>query len=180
VNCALCAAIGTIIHTCGWLPLSLNFGLRQDFMWQFIVDDVTRQTSDIFLDRTTLLPTPSLALSPSWRPHHTTHWPHHRTGTTRSEHSWGQPPPYGWRKYQSPAPRSPSTVKPLLGDLDHTSQLPYSSTCSSPSMTCRTRASKQRQSWLHNASYGRACRRIAAPGHVLVSPASTPKSPVTR
>jgi hypothetical protein len=30
-------------------------------------------------------------------PHHTTHWPHRRTATTSSEHSWGQPPPCGWR-----------------------------------------------------------------------------------
>jgi hypothetical protein len=41
-----------------------------------------------------------------------------------------------------------------------------------PCMICRTRAPKQRQGWSHNASYGRACGRIAAPGHVLVSPAS--------
>jgi hypothetical protein len=73
-----------------------------------------------------------------------------------------------------------STVTLLPGDLDHTFQLPYGSKCSSPSMICRTRAPKQRQGWSHNASYGQACRRIAAPGHVLVSPASAPKCPDTR
>jgi hypothetical protein len=177
MNCDLCAANGTIIHTYRWLPLSLNFGLRRDFTWRFVVADITRQISDTFLDRTS--PTPSLALSLSLRPHHTTHWPHRRTAMTSSEHSWGQPPPYGWRNYQSPAPRSPSTATPLPGDLDCTFQLPYSSKCSSPSMICRTRPPKQWQSWSHSTSYGQACR-IAAPGHVLVSPDSTPKSPVTR
>jgi hypothetical protein len=39
-------------------------------------------------------------------PHHTTHWPHQKTATTSSEHSWDQPPLYGWINYQSPAPRS--------------------------------------------------------------------------
>jgi cleavage and polyadenylation specificity factor subunit 1 len=38
---------------------------------------------------------------------------------------------------------------------------------------------QQRQSWSNNASYDRVCGRIAAPGHVLVSPASAQKSPVT-
>jgi hypothetical protein len=132
------------------------------------VADVTRQTSDTFLDRTTLSPTPYLASGPSLRLHHTTHWPHHRTATTSSVHSWGQPPPYGWINYQSAAPRSPSTATPLPGELDRTFQPPYGSKCSSPSMICRTRSPKQRQSWLHNASYGRACGKIAAPGHVLV------------
>jgi hypothetical protein len=129
---------------------------------------------------TPLSPTPSLASSPSLRPHHTTHWPHSRSATTSSEHSWGQPPPYNWRNYQSPAPRSSSTATRLPGDLDRTFQLPYGSKFSSPSMICRTRAGKQRQSWSHSASYGRACGRIAAPGHVIVSPASAPKSPVTQ
>jgi hypothetical protein len=136
----------------------------------------SRQTSDTFQDRTTLSPTPYLVLSPSLRPHHTKHWPHHRTATTSSEHSWGQTPPCGWRNYQSPAPRSPSTLTLLLGDLDRMFQLPYGSKCSSPSMICHTQAPKQRQGWSHNTSYGRACRRIAAPGHGLVSPASAPKS----
>jgi hypothetical protein len=113
-------------------------------------------------------------------PHHATHWLHRKTATTSSKHSWGQPPPYGWRNYQSPAPRSPSTAASLSGDLDCTFQLPYSSKCSSPSMSCRTWAPKQWQSWSHSASYVRACGRIATPGHVRVSPARAPKSPVTR
>jgi cleavage and polyadenylation specificity factor subunit 1 len=37
----LCAANGTTIHTYGWPPLSLNFGLRRDFTWRFVVADVT-------------------------------------------------------------------------------------------------------------------------------------------
>jgi hypothetical protein len=53
VNYDLSAANGTTIHTYGWLPLSLNFGLRRDFTWCFIMADITRQTSDTFLDRTT-------------------------------------------------------------------------------------------------------------------------------
>jgi hypothetical protein len=121
--------------------------------------DITRQTSNIFLDRTMLSPMPSLTSSPSLRPHHMTNWPHRKTATTSSEHSWGQPPPYNWRNYQSPAPWSPSTATPLLGDLDRTFQSPYSSKCSSPSMICCTRAPKQWQSWSHSASYGRACKR---------------------
>jgi hypothetical protein len=65
-----------------------------------------------------LSPTPSLGSSPSLRHHNTTHWPQRKTATTSSEHSWGQPPPYGSRNYRSPAPRSPSTAIRLLGDLD--------------------------------------------------------------
>jgi hypothetical protein len=42
VNYDLCAANGTSIQTYGWLPLSLNFGLRRDFTWRFVVADVTR------------------------------------------------------------------------------------------------------------------------------------------
>jgi hypothetical protein len=41
VNYDLCAANGTTIPTYGWLPLSLNLGLRRDFTWQFVVADVT-------------------------------------------------------------------------------------------------------------------------------------------
>jgi hypothetical protein len=41
VNHDVCAANGTTVHTYGWLPLSLNLGLCQDFMWQFVVADVT-------------------------------------------------------------------------------------------------------------------------------------------
>jgi hypothetical protein len=172
------AANGTTIHTYGWLPLSLNFVLCRDFTWRFVMADVTRQTSDIS-GQGNVADALSLALSPSLRPHHTTHWPHPRMATTSSEHSWGQPPPYDWRNYQSPAPWSPSTETPLPGDLNHTFQLPYSSKCSSPSMICCTWAPKQRQSWSHNALYGRVCGRTATPGH-LVSPASAPKSPITR
>jgi hypothetical protein len=40
-NYDLCAANGTTIHTYGWLPLSLNLGLRRSFTWRFIVADVT-------------------------------------------------------------------------------------------------------------------------------------------
>jgi hypothetical protein len=42
VNYDLCAANGTTIHTYRWLPLSLNFGLRRDFTWLFVMADVTR------------------------------------------------------------------------------------------------------------------------------------------
>jgi hypothetical protein len=41
VNYDLCAANGITIHTYGWLPLSLNLGLRRDFTWRFVVADVT-------------------------------------------------------------------------------------------------------------------------------------------
>jgi hypothetical protein len=41
VNYDLCAANGTTIRTYGWLPLSLNLGLRREFMWRFVVTDVT-------------------------------------------------------------------------------------------------------------------------------------------
>jgi cleavage and polyadenylation specificity factor subunit 1 len=41
VNYDLCAANGTTISTYGWLPLSLNLGLRRDFTWRFVVADVT-------------------------------------------------------------------------------------------------------------------------------------------
>jgi hypothetical protein len=99
----------------------------------------SRQTSSTFLDMTTLSPTPSLASSPSLRHHHTTHWPHRRKAITSSEHSWGQPPPYGSRNYRSPAPRSPSTATRLLGDLDRMYRVLYGSKYSSPSTICRTR-----------------------------------------
>jgi hypothetical protein len=41
---------------------------------------------------------------------------------------------------------------------------------------CRTRSPKQRRSWSRSVLRGQACR-IAAPGHVLASPASAPRSP---
>jgi hypothetical protein len=40
-NYDLCTANGTSIHTYGWLPLSLNLGLRREFTWRFVVTDVT-------------------------------------------------------------------------------------------------------------------------------------------
>jgi hypothetical protein len=42
VNYDLSVANGTTIPTYGWLPLSLNLGLRRDFTWRFIVADVTQ------------------------------------------------------------------------------------------------------------------------------------------
>jgi hypothetical protein len=42
VNYDLSAANGTTIPTYGWLPLSLNLGLRRDFTWRFIIADVTQ------------------------------------------------------------------------------------------------------------------------------------------
>jgi hypothetical protein len=39
MNYDLCAANGTTIHTYEWLPLSLNFDLRRDFTWRFVVAD---------------------------------------------------------------------------------------------------------------------------------------------
>jgi hypothetical protein len=42
VNYDCCAANGITIPTYGWLPLSLNLGLRQDFTWRFVVADVTQ------------------------------------------------------------------------------------------------------------------------------------------
>jgi hypothetical protein len=36
-----CAANSTTIHTYRWLPLNLNLGLCWDFMWRFVVADVT-------------------------------------------------------------------------------------------------------------------------------------------
>jgi hypothetical protein len=42
VNYDLCAANGTTIRTYGWLPLSLNLGLRKEFTWRFVVADVTQ------------------------------------------------------------------------------------------------------------------------------------------
>jgi hypothetical protein len=92
-----------------------------------------------FLDRTTLSPTPSLGSSPSLRHHHAMHWPHRRSATTSSEHSWGQPPPGGSRNYQLAGSWSPSTVTSLPGDLDRTFQLPYVSKCSSPPMSVAPR-----------------------------------------
>jgi hypothetical protein len=40
-NYELYAADGSTIHTYGWLPLSLNLGLRRDFTWRFVIADVT-------------------------------------------------------------------------------------------------------------------------------------------
>jgi hypothetical protein len=41
VSYDLCVSNGTTIPTYGWLPLSLNLGLRRDFTWRFVVADVT-------------------------------------------------------------------------------------------------------------------------------------------
>jgi hypothetical protein len=41
VNFDFRAANGTTIRTYGWLTLRLNLGLRRDFMWRFVVADVT-------------------------------------------------------------------------------------------------------------------------------------------
>jgi hypothetical protein len=42
VNYDLCAANGTTIPTYGWLPLSLNLGLRREFVWRFVMADVAQ------------------------------------------------------------------------------------------------------------------------------------------
>jgi hypothetical protein len=42
VNYDLSAANGTTIPTYGWQPLSPNLGLRRDFTWRFITEDVTQ------------------------------------------------------------------------------------------------------------------------------------------
>jgi hypothetical protein len=47
VNYNLCAASGTTAHTYGWLPLSLNLGLRRDFTWRFVVADVTHPLNGV-------------------------------------------------------------------------------------------------------------------------------------
>jgi hypothetical protein len=106
--------------------------------------------------------------------------PHHRTVTTNSEHYWGQPSSCGSRNYQSPVPQSQSTATRIPGDLGCTFRHLYGSKCSSPSTICRTQAPEQQRSWSHSDSCGQACRRIAAPGHALASPASAPKSPTTQ
>lgn len=41
VNYDLCAANGTKIHIHGWVPINLNLELCRDFMWRFLVADVT-------------------------------------------------------------------------------------------------------------------------------------------
>lgn len=41
-NYRLCAANGTIIETFGFVELKLNIGLRRDYIWRFIVADVTK------------------------------------------------------------------------------------------------------------------------------------------
>jgi hypothetical protein len=35
------AADGSTINTYGWLPLSLNLGLRRDLTWRFVIADVS-------------------------------------------------------------------------------------------------------------------------------------------
>jgi hypothetical protein len=174
------AANGTTIHTYGWLPLRLNFGLRRDFMWHFVVANVTRQTSDTFLDRTTLSLMPSLASSPSLCPHQTTHWPHRKTVTTSSKHSWGSTTILRLEKLPIPSTTvsiycDTSAGRPRLyvpGPLWlHVFQSVHEP--SHPGTKATAKLVTQRFVWP-------GMRRIAAPGHVLVSPVSTPKSPVTQ
>lgn len=38
----LCAANGSSIDTYGWVEMNLNLGLRRDFVWRFIIADVTK------------------------------------------------------------------------------------------------------------------------------------------
>jgi hypothetical protein len=81
-----------------------------------------------------------------------------------------------------PIPRTTVSIccDSLPGDLGRRFQLPYGSKCSSPSMICRTQTLNQHQSWSHSVLCDEACRRNAAPGHGLASPASVPKSPATQ
>jgi hypothetical protein len=83
-------------------------------------------------------------------------------------------------KLPAPAPPSPSTLTRLPGDTDHTFQVPCSFKCSSPSMSCCILALRPQQNSSRSASYGQACRRIAAPGHGHASAVSVLKSPATR
>jgi hypothetical protein len=48
VNYDLFAANGSTIPTYGWIPVSLNLGLRRDFTWRFVEADV--QTAIIGTD----------------------------------------------------------------------------------------------------------------------------------
>lgn len=41
-NYQLCAANGTTIETYGYVQFNLDFGLRRDFVWRFLVADVTK------------------------------------------------------------------------------------------------------------------------------------------
>jgi hypothetical protein len=91
---------------------------------------------DIYLDRTTLSPTLTLALCPSSCHHLTTHWPHRRTATTNFEHFWRRAPPSGSRGNRFPAPQSASTATHLPGSLGRTFLLPSVSECSSRSTIC--------------------------------------------
>jgi hypothetical protein len=115
----------------------------------------SRRTYGTYPERKTLSTTPCLQSSPSIGDHLTTHWPHHRTATTSSEHSWGQPPPCGSRSYRSPAPRSPSAAILLPGDLGPTLQLPCGSKFSGPSTICHTQATRQERSCLHSVCVAR-------------------------
>jgi hypothetical protein len=80
VDYDLSAANGTTISTYGWLPLSLNLGLRRDFTWRFVVADVSQLLikadflshfgllvdcrNNRLLDGVTSLSTPAQAASP--------------------------------------------------------------------------------------------------------------------
>jgi cleavage and polyadenylation specificity factor subunit 1 len=73
-------------------PITYAFQLKRDkcsprqFNHLDFIAQFTTEIRHIYLDRTTLSPTPSLALSPSPRQHLTTHKPHRRTATTNFEH----------------------------------------------------------------------------------------------
>jgi hypothetical protein len=80
VDYDLCAANGNTISTYGWLPLSLNLGLRRDFTWRFVVADVSQPLigadflahfcllvdcrNNRLLDGVTSMSTPAQAASP--------------------------------------------------------------------------------------------------------------------
>jgi cleavage and polyadenylation specificity factor subunit 1 len=83
-------------------------------------------------------------------------------------------------KIQIPGPPCLSTAIHLPGELGRTFQLHYDSKCSSPSTICLILAQKQKRRWSQNVLCGQGCKRSAATGHSLASPASAPKSPDTR
>jgi hypothetical protein len=78
---------------------------------------------------------------------------------------------------RSPVPRFRSTVTRLPGEPDPTFQLLSGCKCLNLSTNCRTQAPRQQQNWSQSVLCGQEYRRIAAPGHMLASPASARKSP---
>jgi hypothetical protein len=105
--------------------------------------------------------------------------PHHRTATTSSKHSRIQPPPCASRNYQFRAPRSPSAEMSARRPRPYVPAILRLQVFQSI-MICHTQAPKQRRSSSHSVLCGQVCRWIAALGHELASPASTPKSPATQ